>query len=85
MHEILKQKAHARLKALNLSQTIDSQRKDQIQEVLKAEYMSSDESDADSVPTNDTGRESSGSEDDASEQIVKCKKKLIRRKLPWRS
>jgi len=47
--------------------------------------MSSDESNADGVPTNDMGRESSGSEDDASEQIVKRKKKLIRRKLPWRS
>jgi len=47
--------------------------------------MSSDESDADSVPTNDMGRECNGSEDDASEQIVKRKKKLIRLKLPWRS
>ena len=47
--------------------------------------MSSDESYADSVPKNDMDRESSGSEYDASEQIVKRKKKLIRRKLPWRS
>ena len=39
------QKAHARLKALNLSTTLTAEEKERIRPVLTVEFMSSDESD----------------------------------------
>lgn len=39
------QKAHARLRALNLSTTLSNDDKEKIRPVLKADFMSSDESD----------------------------------------
>jgi len=85
------QKAHARQKALNLSKSIDTERKEEIRAVLTADFMSSDESEVDAPSTEH--QDSSSSEDAAddgaddaeqhSQQSVK--KKLIRKKLPWRS
>ena len=40
------QKAHAQLRALNLSTTLSGDDKEKIQQVLKADFMSFDESDA---------------------------------------
>ncbi|XP_065894554.1 uncharacterized protein [Dysidea avara] len=74
-------KAHARLKALNLSKSIDAERKEEIRAVLTVDFMSSDESEVDSVSTEHP--DSSGSEDDREQQS--SKKKLIRKKLSWRS
>ena len=41
------QKAHARLRVLNLSKTLDEPTKEKIRSVLNADYMSSDESEVD--------------------------------------
>lgn len=79
------QKAHARLKALNLSRSIDSEKKEEIRAVLKADFMSSDESEVDTGSAEH--QDSSGSEDESDHQHQQksVKKKLIRKKLPWRS
>ena len=79
------QKAHARLRALNLSTTLSDSDKEKIQPVLKASFMSSDESDSD---INNTVRsqpgESSDSDDDNLQPGLQ-RKRLIKHQLPWRS
>ena len=55
------QKAHARLRALNLSTTIDEARKKEISLVLKADFMLSEDSEYENVTTRRDG-DSSGSE-----------------------
>ena len=84
---ILLQKAHARLRVLNLSTTLSSSDKEKIRPVLKADFMSSDESDS---GVNNTARsrpdlEESSDSDDDNLQPGPQRKKLIRHPLPWRS
>ncbi len=85
---ILLQKAHARLRVLNLSTTLSSSDKEKIRPVLKADFMSSDESDS---GVNNTARsrpdleESSDSDDDSLQPAGPQRKQLIRHPLPWRS
>lgn len=75
------QKAHARLRALNLSKTLDEPTKEKIRPVFIADYMSSDESDVDVAATQ--VEESSDSENETTTSVGK--KRLRRHRLPWRS
>ena len=74
------QKAHARLRALNQSRTLDEPTKEKIRPVLTADYMSSDDSEIDVAATR--GEQSSDSEN---ETASVGKKRLRRQRLPWRS
>ena len=76
------QKAHARLRVLNQSKTLDDATKERIRPVLKAEFMSSEESSNENPSVEQEGS-SSGS--DTEQQLSRGKKKLIKHKLPWRS
>ena len=75
------QKAHARLKALNLSTTLTAEEKERIRPVLTVEFMSSDESDEE---VGSQVAESSESDCENPEQAPR-KKQLVRHRLPWRS
>ena len=77
------QKAHARLRALNLSTTLSGDDKEKIRQVLKSDFMSSDESDANNTTRSQPGVSSDS--DDGGEHSEQRKKKLIRHRLPWRS
>ena len=74
------QKAHARLRALNQSRTLDEPTKEKIRPVLTADYMSSDDSEIDVAATQ--GEQSSDSEN---ETASVGKKRLRRHRLSWRS
>ena len=50
------QKAHARLRALNQSKTLDDTTKERIRQVLKAEFMSSEESAAENTSVEQASR-----------------------------
>ena len=76
------QKAHARLRALNQSKTLDDATKERIRPVLKAEFMSSEESGTEH-PSIEQEASSGGS--DTEQPPSRGKKRLIRHKLPWRS
>ena len=56
------QKAHARLRALNQSRTLDEPTKEKIRPVLNADYMSSDDSEIGVAVTH--GEQSSDSENE---------------------
>ena len=75
------QKAHARLKALNLSTTLTAEEKERIRPVLTVEFMSSDELDEE---VGSQVAESSESDCENPEQAPR-KKQLVRHRLPWRS
>ena len=79
------QKAHAHLRALNLSTALSDSDKEKIRPVLKASFMLLDESDSD---INNTVRsqpgESSDSDDDNLQPELQ-RKRLIKHRLPWRS
>lgn len=77
------QKAHARLRALNQLKTLDDTTKERIRQVLKAEFMSSEESAAENTSVEQASSSESDSEQPSA--AARGKKKLIRHKLPWRS
>lgn len=83
----LLQKAHARLRALNLSTTLSGDDKEKIRPVLKADFMSSDESDANNITRSqpDAGASSESDGEGERPDPEQRKKKLIRHRLPWRS
>ena len=68
---------------LNQSKTLDDATKEKIRPVLKAEFMSSEESVNEEIPT-DQEHSSSGSD---TEEVCpsRGRKKLMKHKLPWRS
>lgn len=79
------QKAHARLRVLNLSTTLNDSDKEKIRPVLKADFMSSDESDS---GVNNNERSQTGESSDSDHDNLQPgpqRKKLIRHRLPWRS
>ena len=76
------QKARARLRVLNLSKTLDDGTKEKIRPVLKAEFMSSEESVTEEVATD---QEHSSESDTGEVCPSRGRKKLIKHKLPWRS
>lgn len=81
---IILQKAHARLRVLNLSTTIDAAKKKEIEPVLKADFMSSEDSEyEDDAKLRE--RDSSGSELEDSASNGKRKKRLVKHIPPWRS
>ena len=82
-HNTLLQKAHARLKALNLSTTLTAEEKERIRPVLTVEFMSSDESDEE-VGSQVAESSESDCENPEPEQAPR-KKQLVRHRLPWRS
>ena len=77
-----KQKAKSRLRVLRQSTTIDEGTKRKVEPLLKAQFMSSDESAIESDAAH-SHPDSSDSEKDS--EATGCRKKLIRHKLPWRS
>lgn len=84
---IFLQKAHSRLRALNLSTTLTSDEKEKIKPVLNADFMSSDESDTDNT-SEPRSRQADSSDSESYQQEgeqASHKKKLIRHRLPWRS
>ena len=76
------QKSHARIKALEGSKSISEETKKKVMEVLKPEFMSSEDSatDEEVEEVNDNG---SGSDDETPRR--KARKKLIHHKLRWRN
>ena len=76
------QKAHARARVLNQSTTIDDSTKKKVLPVLRAEFMSSEES-----LLEDTNSESAHSDnsEDHEQPHSNDRKRLMRHKLPWRS
>lgn len=76
------QKARARLRVLNQSTTLDDATKQKIRPVLKAEFMSSEESVIEEIPTDQ--EHSSGSDIEESRPL-RQRKTLAKHKLPWRS
>ena len=79
------QKAHGRLRALNLSNTLTTEEKDKIRPLLKAEYMSSDESDAEMERREDEVDSSDDGSVNNHQEEQQRRKKLIRHRLTWRS
>ena len=80
------QKAHGRQRALNLSTTLTAEEKDKIKPLLKAEYMSSDESDVEMERHQDeVGSSDEESLSNNNHQEGQQRKKLIRHRLTWRS
>ena len=76
------QKARARLRVLNLSKTLDDGTKEKIGPVLKAEFMSSEESVTEEVATD---QEHSSESDTGEVRPSRGRIKLIKYKFPWRS
>ena len=73
------QKARARLRVLNLSKNIDDATKQKVEPVLKADFMSSEESQYEECDIQ-------GSSDSELEDAPpRRKKKLIKHRVPWRS
>ena len=78
------QKAHARLRALNQSQTLDDAMKEKIRPVLTADFMSSEESNAEDLPA----EENPASSDESDQEVLvtaRKRKSLTKHKVPWRS
>ena len=69
------------------STSIDEETKKRVSEVLKAEFMSSEDSvtEDDEEASNSNASEENGSESDDDSPRKKGKKKLICHKLPWHS
>ena len=76
------QKAHALLRVLNQSKSLDDATKERIRPVLKAEFMSSEESVTKEVPTD---QEHSSESDTEEVRPSRGKKKLVKHKIPSRS
>jgi len=71
---------------LKLSKTIDETIKQKVEPVLKADYMSSEESVVGDDEERDGTGSSSGDEDTSKDtEARRGHKKLIRHKIPWRS
>ena len=64
------------MRVLNLSKNIDDATKQKVEPVLKVDFMSSEESQYEEC-------DKDGS--DLEDQPPKCKKKLIKHRIPWRS
>ena len=76
------QKSHARRKALVASRSIDDDTKKKVMEVLKPEFMSSEDSATENEEENESGSDESDNETPRRKQ---GKKKLIRHTLSWRN
>ena len=74
------QKARARLRVLNQSRTLDDATKQKIRPILKAEFMSSEESVTEEIQTD---RDHSSGSDVEEVHPSRQRKTLIKHKLPW--
>ena len=68
-----------------MSSTIDEATKQKVEPVLKAEYMSSEESVMEDTDGHASGSSSSESDGDSVRDKQKSHKRLIKHTLPWRS
>ena len=81
---VLPQKAHTRQRILEKSKSINEETKSRVFEVLKPEFMSSEDSTTDEEETNDT-IESDSDDETTRGTLTQPKKKLIRHRIKWRS
>lgn len=79
------QKSHSRIRTLEGSKSISEEVKKKVMEVLKPEFMSSEDSATDEEVDGAGGDSGSGSEGDEPPKRKHARKKLIRHKLTWRN